>query len=178
MGDDLYTTPAAQTPVVTQTTNTTPTLFDLGLDLELMLYWLNVIVLAWTVFYSVVFVVDFFFYRIKYPDGELEAREKVGVQSMYQAAGLWWGFLICAVLYVVFLSQPEGITKGIIGWLTVIAYLLKVIVADMPTIPVIGGFLGKPGDIVQDFVENLSKNTQKFLAGVVDAIVDIFSPSS
>lgn len=177
MSDDLYSVPVNETPVVVQQ-NTTTNFLDFGFDLASILYWLNVVVLAWTVFYSVVFVVEFFFYRVKYPDGEFITREKKGVQAIYQAAGLWWGFLICAILYTVYLSWPVGITRELIGWLAVVAYILKVVVADMPNIPIIGKFLGKPGDIVQDFVENLAKNTQKFLAAIVDAVVSAFGSSS
>jgi hypothetical protein len=178
MGDDLY-SPTSQPAAVPQSSENV-SWFDFGVSIDLasLLYWLNVIVLAWTLFYSIIFVVEFFFYRVKYPDGELVAREKKGVQAIFLAAGMWWGYLFCIILYTVFLLQPAGLFRDILGWVAVAAYVLKVMVADMPNIPVIGGFLGKPGDAVQGFVENLSKNTQAVLGSLVDAVMEIFSPSS
>jgi len=177
MGEDLYNTNSSAPQSVAETNDGSGFFLDFGFDFDTTLYWLNIITFAWTLFYSIVFTVDFFFYRVKYNDGEV-GRQKQGVLSINKAAGLWWGFLICVLLYFFYELQDSGTLKIIMGWVTAAAYLIKIFVADMPIIPIIGPTLGKPGKVVGDFLDDIATNSKKYLGQIVDGIVSAFGGSN
>lgn len=126
---------STQQSIVTATTNNTsstisfdPLSFFFDPDrIRTFIYQLNYFTLAWCIFYSCLFVADFFFYRLKYSDGEID-REKTGVSSLRNAFSLWISYMICWVVFVIY-----GYFQAISG-LVIFVYIFKLLSADLPNI--------------------------------------------
>jgi len=122
-----------QTQVVTQTT-TSSTAFDPlafladGKGMESFIIQLNYFTLAWCIFYSVLFVADFFFCRMYHADGELP-KEKLGVESIFRASYIWLTYLVCWVFLVLYSFFPN-----IFGAITILVYFWKLLSRDLPDI--------------------------------------------
>lgn len=96
-------------------------------DLRVFVLWLNAFTVAWCIFYSIMFVADFYFYRMKFSDGDI-GREKVGVTSLARAAKLWWTYLICWLFFLLYYYFPQTTL------IVVLVYLFKLIVVDAPVV--------------------------------------------
>jgi hypothetical protein len=150
MSEDFYNIPQPKTTtpttttgqstkavIVQSTTNNQPIF-----EFSTILSGINGFLLAWTMFYSVLLVMDFFFYRVKFPDGQVQ-REKDGVASLKGAYTLWLsytGYLVLFILYLSFKSQWFGLIFGVFG---VIFPVLKIIAIDLPHIPVVKKYAKK-----------------------------------
>lgn len=143
-------------------------------DFDILLYWGLIITLAWTIFYTIVFVIDFFYYRVQYPDGEFVTREKVGVESLFKAINLWWGFILCLIFYTAYFLQQDELIKILIGIVTLLVYLMKIFIADMPSIPVIGKMFGKPGSIIQSSLDNFFSSLTSAITAILDGVFKVF----
>lgn len=106
-----------------------------GQGIQSFIIRLNYFTLAWCIFYSILFVGDFFFCRMYYSDGDL-SKEKTGVDGIHRAAKIWWSYLICWIFLVIYSIFP------ITGILTIIIYFFKIFFVD----------LAKVLDIVHDDV--------------------------
>jgi len=110
---------------------------------------LNYFSLAWTIFYSVLFVSNFFYFFVLYSgDGELP-REKKGVHSLHRATSFWFTYLGCLILAWIYTLQIPF--ANIFGFLVIIAYLSKLLIHDLRYIPVL-------------------QNIPEFIVGVVSSI--------
>jgi hypothetical protein len=141
---DLYHATSSSNTTSTLTPPPPSTGFDLfSFDLGPFINNLNYFVLAWTIFYSVLFVCDFFFWRVLQGDGELPRYHK-GENSMKFAATMWWTYLVCVIFFGIFLFTPKPFAF-ITGCMTIIVYVLKVVVADLPKLPVVSGWFISSG---------------------------------
>lgn len=128
---DLY--PVSSAPVSNNpspsvvATSRPPTLPSFGflnnLDLTEIVIALNRYVLVWTVFVSLMYVANFYFYYLKQGDSEL-AREEVGQKCLWLAARIWWRYLPCLILFVIF-GFSSGIWTNLFGLATILAFVIK-----------------------------------------------------
>lgn len=95
-----------------------------GSGIQSFIIRLNYFTLAWCIFYSILFVGDFFFCRMYYSDGDL-SKEKMGVDSIHRAAKIWWSYLICWLFLVIYSIFP------ITGIFTIIIYFFKIFFVDL-----------------------------------------------
>jgi len=143
MTEDLY--PVEANPVIPEVVTTPPVTAAsevvgsgfLGLNLDLLVSYINVLVLAWCIFYSVFYICDFYFYLIKYPDREVERMQK-GAKSFQLAVYLWSGYLVCLVFFGLYLLSRGTALAGVAGVVTIIAYLYKLLGVDLPRTYYIG----------------------------------------
>jgi magnesium-transporting ATPase (P-type) len=144
MADDLYSQPpATSTPPATVTTprvttSTSQSTSPSGIESVVFdsLYFLNVFLLAWTMFYSAVLVTKFFFFWVKFPDGEYP-REKQGAQALLDAAKMWWGYLLCIVLMAIGFANQTTSFGQIVGGFTIIVFLGVFFGLTLPLTPVL-----------------------------------------
>ena len=145
MNEDFYNIPNPQTPTSSPSSpistaqnpavnavNTSQAFFDFAGILS----GINTFLLAWTMFYSILLMMDFFFYRVKYNDGIVD-REKRGVKSIYGAFQLWVSYTIYLVIFMLYLANKSewyGPIIGVIGFLMV---PLKILVLDLKHLPII-----------------------------------------
>jgi amino acid transporter len=108
-------------------------------DISGLLSAINAFLLAWTIFYSIVLVVDFFFYRIKYNEGQVN-REKRGVLSLTNAYHLWLSYVGYLVLFMLYLGFKNELFAILIGVIAVLYSLVKIIIIDTQKIPVISKY--------------------------------------
>jgi hypothetical protein len=86
---------------------------------------LNSFVLAVCIVYSILFIMDFYFYRMSHSYGDLK-REKIGVESLVKAVNLWFSYLFCLIalgIYGYF---------SFFGFITVLVYIVKLLHYDTP----------------------------------------------
>jgi hypothetical protein len=160
-------TPNNGTPVdTTQTTvnNSAVNSTSTGLNLDLsstifsdgsiksFIFQLNSFTLAWCIFYSVLFVADFYFYRLKYSDGVID-RERLGVDSLKRAFNIWFSYFFCWIALVVYGYVP------LLGFITIMVYFGKLLIADLPLIL----------DIIHDYVglNGIHTNYKKIVAPLI-----------
>ena len=145
--DNLFNNnPGGAAPVTTTTTTQSPAFnFDpfVGVlsdnSIRNFLLNLNSFTLAWCIFYSLLFVADFFFYRLKYTDGDL-AREKIGVNSLVRAFNIWFGYLFCLIGLIVYNYAP------VLGVIVIVGYFFKLLSVDLPMIlDIIHDYIGLNG---------------------------------
>jgi purine-cytosine permease-like protein len=175
MSENLYEDTVNQ-QVSGQTTNPAIATYSDSFGMDVWLSRINYIVLAWVIVYTILFVCDFFFYRIRYNEGEV-TREKKGVRSLRVGIGMWWTYIACLGLFA-FYSFNNSEFKILIGWITIVAYILKVIIADLPEIPFLGTLFGLPGKKVNDLGSGLVKEVGKFFTDMIQYIIQMFSGSS
>jgi hypothetical protein len=149
-------TPVSQTPTAVPVTN-----FDFGagffdslIDPErvrLFILQLNGFTLAWCILYSALFLWDFYFYRLKYTDGEI-AREKIGIQSLNRAFKIWYSYLFCCLALYIYSLFP------VVSLLTILVYFYKLLSVDLPEIL----------DIIHDYVglNGIHKNYRKIVTPI------------
>jgi purine-cytosine permease-like protein len=152
MNENFYNIPTTQSPV-TGTTNTTnnsaaaqQVVAQSGFEFAGILSGINGVLLAWTMFYSLVLICDFYFYRVKYNDGQV-SREKRGVLSLTNAYHLWLSYVGYLVLFILYLSFKNNWFGPIIGIIAALYAIAKIIVFDLGKIP---------------FVDKYAKNVTKY----------------
>lgn len=121
---DLYNSPGTSTPAVASRPS------NFGLNFNFLpnnwgdiLLGFNNFALVWSVFISMMFVADFYFYYVKQSDSEI-AREVVGQKALWQAARIWWRFLpgLALTILYVFVS---GWWASVVAVLGIIAFVIK-----------------------------------------------------
>ena len=149
MNENFYNIPSSPTSPVNQPASPSPVTASPqvanqsnGFDFSSILSGINGFLLAWTIFYSFILVADFYFYRVKYNEGQV-SREKRGVKSLTSAAQMWFGYLIYLVLFILQLSFRDQWYNVIFGILAVLYMFVKLIVIDLPRIPVIDKYAEK-----------------------------------
>jgi purine-cytosine permease-like protein len=148
MNEDFYNIPKPQTPTTVQSNTTTTTQVVQStttqsfFDFSTILSTINTFLLAWTIFYAIVLVCDFFFYRVKFSDGEV-SREKRGVKSLYGAFQLWVSYAFYLILFMAYLSTKNEWYGLVIGVFAVIYFIIKIIVLDLTHIPIVDKYAQK-----------------------------------
>lgn len=136
----------------------------LNIDIGAVISSLNYFALAWCIFYALILVSDFFFYRVLYTNLEL-GRMRRGEQALINAAKIWLTYLLVAFAYLFYTLIYESRIADLFGMFVATGYILKLLF-DIPLIPVlselpnklIDGFKGFFQAIMPSF---LSKNQEK-----------------
>ena len=175
MSDNLYqqTVNSSLNSAAPQTATTTNSgiLALFNLDLAAILYWLNLFTLAWCIFYSIILISNFYYFWVNFADGEVENEQK-GAKAISDAAWMWWSYLSAVILYIVFKNSPAEYAS-FTGWFAVVFFVCKIIVFDLPDIPFLSIFLGKPGDLITKSVGDLSSGVLKGIGGVSNSLFGI-----
>ncbi len=152
MSDNLYQSGPSSSNTVSTSTNTGGLDFISNIDLSSWLYWLNMFTFAWCIFYSLLLLGNFYYYWVKFGDGEVE-NEKKGAKAIADAAWMWWSYLTAVILYLIYKNSSTEYAI-IVGWFAVAFYVCKIFVFDLPDIPFLSKIMGKPGDTITKFVED------------------------
>jgi hypothetical protein len=115
--------------------------FSLGqsLDLGVIIDSVNYFVLATSILYSFVMVINFFEYRIYFGGGEL-SNEKNGVDSLVLAIQLWWRYIFCLVFYVLFGLFRESIFAIFLAFLVIFVYAAKLFIDLIAVLSILNYF--------------------------------------
>ena len=101
--------------------------FFAGENIQSFIIQLNSFAIAWAIFYSVILVYDFFFFRVNHPENEIE-REQLGVSSLEKAYKIWKNNILCLIALTVYRFFP------VTGLFVILVYFYKIIVLDTPLI--------------------------------------------
>jgi len=140
--DNLYDQPENTQTIVTPSQQSQGFFLpDFGnFDAGVFLNTINTFSLAWSIFFSVIFMSEFFYYRMKKSWGEME-RESKGVAGVRFSRRIWITYLIAWSFFFLFVINP-----GNISWfwaiLAYLAYFIKICLLDASTIPFYKDFLG------------------------------------
>jgi hypothetical protein len=85
----------------------------------------NLFVLAWSIFYTIVFLSHFFYHRLFYSKGKL-LYEKRGMNAITRLLGFWWRYIFCLIFLVVYGFLRKTDFAFFVGILTIFIYIIKV----------------------------------------------------
>lgn len=91
---------------------------------------LNIFVLAWSIFYSYPFLIQFFQYRIIGAKGKV-SDEIDGMAGIYPLLKMWWRYIGCLAIFIVYgftRSSELGLPIGIV---TILVFLIKLFIDFM-----------------------------------------------
>jgi len=134
--------------------NSTPTgfIFDITL-LDRIITNVNIFVLAWSIFYSYYFLVQFFQYRIIGAKGKV-SDEVDGMKGIYPLLGMWWRYIGCLVLFVIYGFTRTTDLGLFIGVVTILVFIIKIYVDFMKILDLFNYF---------SWSKNLANNLKKRL---------------
>lgn len=134
--------------------NSAPTgfIFDITL-LDRIITNVNIFVLAWSIFYSYYFLVQFFQYRIIGAKGKV-SDEVDGMKGIYPLLGMWWRYIGCLVLFVIYGFTRTTDLGLFIGVVTILVFIIKIYVDFMKILDLFNYF---------SWSKNLAKNLKKRL---------------
>ena len=124
--------------------------FDITI-LDTIITNLNIFVLAWSIFYSYPFLIQFFQYRIIGAKGKV-SDEIDGMAGIYPLLKMWWRYMGCLAILIVYgftRSTELGLPIGIV---TILVFLIKLFIDFMN---ILGLFSYFP------WSKNLAKNIKK-----------------
>lgn len=133
-------------PKVTQPTALTvnnSNLFNTFLKDFNVSYWAveaNQWLLAFTVFYSFWFSIDFLFYKILHHEGEL-ANEEHGLKSLAHLNKMWMSYFIYLAIWSVAIFNT-GMIRTIFEYFSLLVWFVVLVGVNLPMIPVIGVIFG------------------------------------
>jgi hypothetical protein len=122
-------------------------------DFSTILSLLNTLALAWTIFYSILCVSQFFYYYVKYNNNSVDTIKK-GKKYLFNAFKLWYSYLLTLGFFVLYLGLKTTFFGPFIGVIACLTYFLKFLGIDLAFIPVF---------------DSVAKNVQKVLALPFDA---------
>ena len=145
--DDLYDSGKTVKPVVSainknSTTNNSNLFTQFFKDFDLS-YWAveaNQWLLAFTVFYSFWFLMNFVFWKVLHHEGSLE-NEKAGLESLDFLIKMWLSYLVYLALWSVAIFN-QGFVRTIFEWVSLAVWVIVLVGVDLPMIPVIGKLFG------------------------------------
>lgn len=105
---------------------------DFFSNLDSMIVAVNYIFLAWSIFYTVILLIDFWYYRLR-DTGEY-ANYKKGEESLASAQKMWFWYLLWLVLMTVYAFIPVSIATFFAILLLLFA-LFKFLVLDLAKAP-------------------------------------------
>ncbi len=118
----------------------------LNMDIGQMTSALNYFTLAWCIMYTFILVSDFFFWRVIYSNLEIP-RLRRGEKSIFDAAKMWWTYLIPLFGYFLFTLLYGTGAGNVLGVFVIGGYIIKMIF-DLPLIPVLNAV---PAFIIKGF---------------------------
>jgi hypothetical protein len=136
-------TPRISSPI-SQPNSNNIFLFDFSTVLSL----LNTFALAWTIFYSILCVCQFFYYYVKYNENSV-GNIKKGKKYLFNAFKLWYSYLLTLGFFVLYLGLKTTFFGLFVGVIACLTYFLKFLAIDLAFIPVF---------------DSVAKNVQKVLA--------------
>lgn len=116
-----------------------PVLFDLTELFEIVFYSLNYFALAGSVFFSIVFLIDFFNSRVFNSGGEL-AVEKVGVSGIKSALNLWYRYYLVLIFVLLYSLFRENFMALPVAFFGVLAIFYKIWQDILDLMEIIGYF--------------------------------------
>ena len=124
-------TGASVTTKTTSTVSTNSTTSNLGIDFvnpEYIVASLNLFMLAWTIFYMIICLSQFFNQRVFNSGGELGG-EKNGMRGIYKAFRISWSYLFTLPFFVgfAFVNANYPDFALFLGALMILVYALKII---------------------------------------------------
>ncbi|GAB4145875.1 MAG: hypothetical protein OHK0017_05930 [Patescibacteria group bacterium] len=129
--------------------------------------WINFVhgwFLAFTIFYSLFFFLDFLFWRVQFHEGSVENEEQ-GMDAIWNCWKMWRGYLIFVGFWLIsFLVS--GWLKYIFEFAALVSFFVGFVVVDLTIIPVIKNFFGFPGLSIQ----NIWKGIQDVMVGVIQEL--------
>jgi len=152
--DDLYQFSSSSASTVVKSSTTSSSWFSLpdftNFNVNEFINSLNTFTLAWTIFFSVIFMANFFYFRIFYSFGEVQ-REKKGVDSVYASLRIWVTYLIVWTFFFLFVENVGGF-----NWLWIplifVTSFIKIFLLDASTLP---GFIEILGPLAPFFGQPL-----------------------
>jgi len=115
--------------VTVNTTSQTFLQFDIDI-IDRIVTSVNIFALAWSIFYSYYFLVQFFQYRIIGAKGKV-SDELDGMEGMYLLLGIWWRYMACLVVLVIYGLSRSSDLGLFIGVVSVLAFVIKIYVDFM-----------------------------------------------
>lgn len=106
-------------------------------------YWAvqaNQWLLAFTVFYSFWFFMDFIFWRVLFDEGAQENEEE-GLASLGKLTRMWMAYFVYLAIWSIAIFN-QGIIKSVFEYISILIWLIVLVGVDLPMIPVIGGIFG------------------------------------
>jgi len=172
MDDSLYNNTNSATEQITNTIvansgNQT------SINIDSILSAINTFSLAFCIIFTIIYLIDFYYFRVKYTDYDI-SREERGQKSMYSAMSLWFGYIVCLVCMTAYIFVPAEF-KTFTGWLCIVVFILKLLVVDFPNIPGIGKYLGWPGSQIEKLLGGTGDGLQNLGKAVVEGIVSAIS---
>jgi hypothetical protein len=98
--------------------------FDEAL-MDVLIKNINLFVLAWSIFFTVFLLSHFFNHRVLYSWAELST-EKLGMKGIFKLLGLWWRYMLCLLMLVVYGFLRDGDFGLFVGILTILVYISKI----------------------------------------------------
>lgn len=145
--DDLYNTTETAKPVASAVNRTSSVnnsnLFSQFISDFKVNYWaleVNQWLLAFTVFYSFWFFMNFIFWKVLYHEGALD-NEQEGLQSLDNLIKMWLSYLVYLGIWSVAIFN-QGLIRTVFEWLSLVVAFIVLVGVDLPMIPVIGNFFG------------------------------------
>ena len=143
--EDLYNGAQGITKVAPQATNSVnnSNIFNTFLRDFNVSYWaveLNQWLLAFTVFYSFWFLMDFLFFKIIHHEGEIE-NEDHGLKSLAHLNKMWLSYFIYLAIWSVAIFNA-GIIRTVFEYFSLLVGFVVLVGVDLPMIPVIGVIFG------------------------------------
>jgi hypothetical protein len=143
--DDLYNGTQGAPKVAPQSTTTVNSgnIFTTFLNEFDVSYWAieaNQWLLAFTVFYSFWFLMDFLFFKIMHHEGELE-NEQRGLESLGNLNKMWFAYFIYLAIWSVAIFNT-GMIRTIFEYLSLVVWFVVLVGVNLPMIPVFKGIFG------------------------------------
>ncbi len=143
--DDLYNNSPTAKPVISSasktnaTTNPNPVInFLNNFNVSYWAVEINQWLLAFTVFYSFWFLMDFLFWKVYHHEGSVD-NEQTGQDALNHLNKMWLAYLVYLAVWSVAIAN-QGFIREIFEWASLIVALIVLIGVDLPMIPVIGHF--------------------------------------
>jgi hypothetical protein len=145
--DDLYNNTQTVKPVTSTVSRTTtinnPNILSQFLTDFKLNYWaveVNQWLLAFTVFYSFWFFMNFIFWKVLYHEGSL-GNEQDGLESLNHLMKMWFSYLVYLAVWSVAIFN-QGLVRVTFEWLSLGVAFIVLVGVDLPMIPVFGKFFG------------------------------------
>lgn len=132
--------------------------FDFNVDLGDWLLKINYFALAWGLFYTVIFLLDFWYYRLRL-SGEI-SRYKKGEKALKNGITMWISYMLCLALFFTY-TKLDGWAETFIGIAALASYLIKFLFIDLQRVPVIENAMNDDSTWFGKFVNGISTGIEK-----------------
>jgi len=174
--DDLYNNTPTAKPVLNTINNNQAATSSGGqflsdFDLSFWATEANQWLLAFTVFYSFWFLMDFLFWKVIHHEGSVD-NEKAGLESLSHIFKMWTAYLVYLGIWSVAILN-QGLVKIVFEWISLVVGFIVLIGVDLPLIPVFGKFFSgadSAGNIFTQIWSIIFGLAAQLWAGTMEAI--------